>query len=139
MQQAKILILVRPESYITDDVTNIYLTNNMANIRGTCNKDDIYILARSCACVCVCVCRGVCVCVCVCVRACVCMCVCVSACAHVCMCMYVCACLHVCAGICVCMRARVLGEREREVYVPASVPRKAALSVSFIFITTDAL
>ena len=47
----------------------------MANIRGTCNKDDIYILARSC--VCVCVCAHVCVCVY--------MCVCVSARAHVCM------------------------------------------------------
>ncbi len=28
----------------------------MANIRGTCNKDDIYILARSCVCARVCVC-----------------------------------------------------------------------------------
>ena len=56
-----------------------------------------------------------------------------SARAHVCMRMYVCAYLRVCAC------ARVLGEREREVYAPASVPREAALSVSFIFITTDTL
>ena len=89
----------------------------MANIRGTCNKDDINILARSCVCVCVCVCA----------RA--------RARAHVCMHMSVCACLLVC----VCARARVCLEREREVYVPASVPREAALSVSFVFITTDTL
>ena len=66
---------------------------------------------------------------------------CVSARAHVCMRMYVCAYLRVCA--CVCARARAClerdKEREREVYAPASVPREAALSVSFVFITTNTL
>ena len=44
----------------------------MANIRGTCNKDDINILARSCACarVCVYACACVCACVCACARVC---------------------------------------------------------------------
>ena len=42
-----------------------------------------------------------------------------------------------CVRACVC--ARVLGKRERKVYVPASVPREAALSVSFVFITTETL
>ena len=42
MQQAKKqqLIYVRPESYI-NDVTNMNLIANKANIEGTCNKDDI--------------------------------------------------------------------------------------------------
>ena len=98
----------------------------MANIRGTYNKEDINILARSCVCaracararvrVCACACVRVCVRVCarvracvrVCVRVCVYVCVCVSARAHVCMRMYVCAYLRVCAC------ARVLRERERE-------------------------
>ena len=34
------ILLVRPESYI-NDVTNINLIDNKANIKGTCNKDDI--------------------------------------------------------------------------------------------------
>ena len=73
----------------------------MANIRGTCNKDDIYILVCSCACmcVCVCVCVHVHVCVCLRVRMCVCICMCVRAC--------------VCARMCV--RAC---KRERESFSP---------------------
>ena len=65
----------------------------MANIRGTYNKEDINILARSCACVRVRVCA--CVCACVCARACV------------------RACVRVCVRVCVCVgggghvRARV--------------------------------
>ena len=39
--------LVRPKSDI-NDVTNTNLINNKANIKGTCNKDDINILARAC-------------------------------------------------------------------------------------------
>ena len=37
---------VRPKSYI-NDVKNINLIDNKANIKGTCNKDDINILARA--------------------------------------------------------------------------------------------
>ena len=40
-------ILVRPESYI-NDVINITLIDNKANVKGTCNKDDINILVRAC-------------------------------------------------------------------------------------------
>ena len=73
MQQAKIIILVRPESYI-NDVANISLINNKANIKGTCNKDDINILARACVRACararVCVCARARVRVCACARAC---------------------------------------------------------------------
>ena len=65
----------------------------MANIKGTCDKDDINILARAC----------------VCMR----------------------------ARVCECARVRVYVHGEREACVPASVPREAAaLSVSFVFITT---
>ena len=46
MQQAKILYL-RPDSYI-NDITNINLIDDKANIKGTCNKDDINILAHTC-------------------------------------------------------------------------------------------
>ena len=48
-----------------------------------------------------------------------------------------CACVLAFVRVCVCACARVLGERE--VYVPASVPREAVLSVSFVFIATDTL
>ena len=99
----------------------------MANIRGICNKDDINILARSCACV------RVCVCVCVRVRARARVCVCVRVRVRMC----VCVCVCMCVRACVC--ARVLGKRERRVYVPASVPREASLSVIFVFITTETL
>ena len=54
---------VRPESYI-NDVKNINLIDNKANIKGTCNKDDINILARAyvrvCACVRMCACARAC-------------------------------------------------------------------------------
>ena len=59
---------VRPETYI-NDVTNIDLMDNKANMKRTCNKDDINILARACMRVCMCVCVCVCVCVCACARA----------------------------------------------------------------------
>ena len=39
--------------------------------------------------------------------------------------------------MCVRVRACACEHEEREAYVPASVPREATLSVSFIFITTD--
>ena len=57
MQQAKLLIQVRPQSYI-NGVTNISLIDDKANIKGTCHKDNINIfLARVCirvrACACV--------------------------------------------------------------------------------------
>ena len=68
MQQAKIQVYGLNLTQ-TDDVTNIYLINNMANIKGICNKDDINILARACECVRAYVCVCVCACVCVCVRA----------------------------------------------------------------------
>ena len=47
-----------------NDVTNISLTDNKANITGTCNKD----LTRACVRVCDCASACACVCVCVCVR-----------------------------------------------------------------------
>jgi len=56
MQQAKILSMA--QTYI-NGVTNISLINNKANMKRTCNKDDINILARAYACVC----EGVCLCV----------------------------------------------------------------------------
>ena len=87
----------------------------MANIRGTCNKDDINILARPRPCVCVCMCVRARVCVCACLR--VRMCICVRA--------------------CVCACARVCMERERGAYAPASVPREAALSVSSVYYYYD--
>ena len=37
MQQAKILILVRPESYV-NDITNVNLINNKANIKLISDK-----------------------------------------------------------------------------------------------------
>ena len=105
-------ISIRPESD-RNDVTNISLIDNKASIKGTCNKDDINILARVCACVsaCACVCARACACVCGggCVRACVR--VRVRAHARV----RVCAWRHT-------EREREK-EREREAYIPASVPR----------------
>lgn len=53
MQQATLLISVRPEPYI-NDVTNINFTDNKANVKGNCNKDYSNILARACVCVRVC-------------------------------------------------------------------------------------
>ena len=74
----------------------------------------------------------VCVCVCVCVRA--------RARAYVFVRVRMCACVCVsCLRVCVCVRVRACAWREREAYVPASIPREAALSVSFVFITTDTL
>ena len=76
-------------------------------MKRTCNKDDITILARACARVCACA------------RACLCQCV------------------RLCVSVSVSVRACACEHEEREAYVPASVPREATLSVSFIFITTD--
>ena len=76
----------------------------MANIRGTCNKDDIYSLARSCVCVCACVC--------------------VSARAHVCVCVY--------GRMCLRVRACAWRERERGVRTSFS-PKRGCTKCEFRF------
>ena len=92
-------ISIRPESD-RNDVTNISLIDNKASIKGTCNKDDINILARVCACVSACAC--------VCARACACVCVGGGACVRA----SVCVCARM--RVCVCVHGDIQRERERD-------------------------